>query len=160
MSKATKGGSHNGTSKFKSLNEALADLKKRTQRTPLEMAVDFLSSGCSDMVAGRKICEAHGICMEQAQAVIESAYKKITEGHSRAPEHKLALALEQRSKIVAAAFENEDYRTALAAMEQREKLLGLGQMQDLQGAQAATTLLALMEAAVKSGGEGTSDVGQ
>ncbi len=132
-------------------SEILPPESAEPKPTPLASAMALLSSGHSDISAVNHLRNGHGLSLERAQAVIEAAYEKITVSQKRAPEQKMAIAIEQRMKVVAAAMDREDYRTALAAMEQREKLLGLTGPEALSGNEFASTLLNLMELAARTG---------
>lgn len=165
LAKSTATPSRNGRSDYTPLDsqDILPPLKNKSSShtanatdalpptSPLNSALALLSSGHSDLSAVKFLREGHNLSLEQAQAALEGAYEQLTGSHRRSTEQKMALALEQRMKIVAAAFDSQDYRIALSAMEQREKLLGLTGPEALGGNEFAANLLQLLDTAARSG---------
>lgn len=115
--------------------------------SPVQTALELLAGGHSDLVAVRQLREGHNLSLEQAQAAVEAAYEKMTASRGRGLAQKMALAVEQRCRIAAAALDQSDYRIALSALEQRDKLLGLTGPEALTGGEAASTLLQLLQQA-------------
>lgn len=113
--------------------------------SPVTTALELLAGGHSDLAAVRHLREGHNLSLEQAQAALETAYQKLASTQQRDLEQKMALAVEQRSRIAAAALEQSDFRIALTAMEQRDKLLGLTGPEALNGNVAASSLLQLLQ---------------
>ncbi len=119
--------------------------------SPVAAALELLGGGHSDLSAVRYLREGHNLSLEQAQAAVEAAYQKLSRTLDRAVEHKMALAVEQRCRIAAAALDQSDYRIALSALEQRDKLLGLTGPEVLQSGVAANNLLQLLQLAAGGG---------
>lgn len=98
----------------------------------------------------RTILEGQSLPGAVVDEAIEQAYLLMrTSWTARGAREKMALALEQRARIVAEAMASSDWRVALSAMEQREKLLGLTGPDAME--QAATNLLDLLRLATESG---------
>lgn len=129
-----------------------------TKLSSVELALELISTGHTEISAIAKLRNTCNISLEQAQAALEEAYQKIEATHaSRTPSQQMALALEQRGHIIASAFDSSDHRIALSAMEQREKLLGLSGPDALQENTAASNLLQLMELAINSGSDNNTE---
>lgn len=117
--------------------------------TPARLALDLLRAGESELRVRAVLTHRHlstpviDDAIEQAYALMRGSWT------ARGAREKMALALEQRARIVAEAMASSDWRVALAAMEQREKLLGLTGPDALE--QAATNLLDLLRLATDTG---------
>lgn len=117
--------------------------------TPARIALDLLRAGESELRV-RAVLTHRNLAAPVIDDAIEQAYAQMRASWTeRGAREKMALALEQRARIVAEAMASSDWRVALSAMEQREKLLGLTGPDALE--QAATNLLELLRLATETG---------
>lgn len=117
--------------------------------TPARLALDLFRAGESELRV-RAVLVHRNLTPAVVDDAVEQAYALMrTTWTERGAREKMALALEQRARIVAEAMASSDWRVALSAMEQREKLLGLTGPDALE--QAATNLLDLLRLATDTG---------
>lgn len=128
----------------------IAEEPSEPEYTPEESAYALLAAGHSDISAQRHLCSGHHLTPAQARTAIEAAYAQMQGALERPLMQRMALALEQRSRIAASATDAGDLRIALAALEQRDKLQGLSGPEALGASEAMESILHLVQLASSS----------
>jgi len=96
------------------------------QETREPGAIGWLRSGCSPSRAAERVAAESGVDESAAREMVASAVSELAGAlWTGGREGRLAVAVEQRERVLAEAMASGDLKLALAAMESREKLMGL-----------------------------------
>jgi len=89
-------------------------------------AIGWLRAGCSPSLAAERAAAEFGVDGSAALGMVAAAVAELAGAlWTGGREGRLALAVEQRERVLAEAMGSGDWKLALAALESREKLMGL-----------------------------------
>ena len=98
------------------------------EREALRAAVrEYLAAGSDELHAAELLALEHGLTAEAARREARAAVRDLERRLLRriSPGEHIAVSLQQRNRVVRSALADGDCRTALAAIDGRDKLLGL-----------------------------------